>query len=131
MKFIAFCAAAALSLSLASCGSSYDNEQVKAINKANGDLTTEQQEEGIKMYIEFEKEDIAEVEKQIDDADNEVAKEMAKKAAKRAVGYAERNDTEVYKKYKDELVKLEQEKNALAEKAYKASEEALKKLGYE
>lgn len=134
MKFIAMCAAAALSLSMISCGGSYDNEKVKAINDVNdGKYTTEQEEYGLELYLAFQQEEIDELKDQISNVEEKVDRELAKTASDDIYNATskEGSETESYKAVKDQVVKNAQEIKKLTEDLEKAEKEYKKKLGYE
>ncbi len=128
MKFLAICASVALSFSLVSCGG-YDNEKVKTINDAS-DLTTEQQEYGLSLYLDFQEEAIKELKDNISKVKEDVAKSKAGLAAKKAKRKAEYDDTDAYKAVKDKITENDQEIEKLQKEYFKALEEAEKELGY-
>lgn len=134
MKFTAICAIAAMGLALASCGSSYNAEEVKAINSVdNGKYTTEQEDAGLKWYISFQEKQMDELKDAASDAEKNVLEEQAYSAAN-SIYYTvsrEGDETETYKKYKDEITKNEQEIKKLQKEAFKAKIEAAKKLGFD
>lgn len=134
MKLTAIFAIAAMGLALASCGSSYNAEEVKTINSVdNGKFTTDQEEAGLKMYISFQEKQIDELKDAASDAKKNVLEGAAQDAANKVYRNVSREgeETDTYKKYKDEITKNEQEIKKLKKEAVKAQIEAAKEYGFD
>ena len=134
MKFTAICAIAAMGLALASCGSSYNQEEVKTIcDVKDYKFTTDQEEAGLKMYISFQEKQIDKLKDAASDAKKDVLEDMANTAANKVYHTVsvDGKETETYKKYKDEITKNDQEIKKLTKEALKAQIEAAKEMGFD
>ena len=128
MKHSVLCASLAITLCLTACGG-YDNDKVKTINEAS-DLTTEQQEYGLDLYLDFQKEQIKELEENINNIKDDLAKSKAQRAAKKAFRKAEYDNTDAYQAVKDKITENDQEIDRLQKEYFKAFEQAERDLGY-
>lgn len=135
MKLINSCLVAALALGLASCGGK-DPKEVKKIYDNTDDLTQEQIATALDWYIEYQEEQIDELEDALDDAEDLYIDSKAKEAAAKVYAQSQIDDSEVqeskaYKERKDELKENKQKIKNLRKKLLRKIDDLADKYDYD
>ena len=135
MKLINSCLVAALALGLASCGGK-DPKEVKKIYDNTDDLTQEQIATALDWYIEYQEEQIDELEDALDDAEDLYIEEKAKSAARNVYRQSQIDDSEVqeskaYKERKDKIKENSQKIKNLRKKIYRKYDDLADKYDYD
>ena len=136
MKLSAICATAVLALGLVACGGK-DAEQVKTLSKAETkDLTAEQIEQGLEWTLEYQEEEIAELEEELDKVEKDLIESNAKSFAIR-VASSGLNDkegdvakSEAWKNNSDKIKQNKQKIEELEKKLETTRKEKSKELGF-
>lgn len=122
---------AALALSLASCGNSYNPKEIARIDEAD-ELTAEQTDVALGWYEDALQREIAKLEADISNVRQDMLEDRASRIGKRAAR-AGRRETDyvnaaVYRKHKDKIEELEKEVEKKREMLYEEMDRVREKL---
>lgn len=122
---------AALALSLASCGNSYNPREIARIDEAD-ELTAEQTDVALGWYEDALQREIAKLEADISNVRQDMLEDRASRIGKRAAR-AGRRETDcvnaaVYRKHKDKIEELEKEVEKKREMLYEEMDRVREKL---
>lgn len=122
---------AALALSLASCGNSYNPKEIVRIDEAD-ELTAEQTDVALGWYEDALEREIAKLEADISNVRQDMLEDRASRIGKRAAR-AGRRETDyvnaaVYRKHKDKIEELEKEVEKKREMLYEEMDRVREKL---
>ncbi len=122
---------AALALSLASCGNSYNPREIARIDEAD-ELTAEQTDVALGWYEDALQREIAKLETDISNVRQDMLEDRASRIGKRAAR-AGRRETDcvnaaVYRKHKDKIEELEKEVEKKREMLYEEMDRVREKL---
>ena len=112
---------AALALSLASCGNSYNPKEIARIDEAD-ELTAEQTDVALGWYEDALQREIAKLETDISNVRQDMLEDRASRIGKRAARAGSREsdyvNAAVYRKHKDKIEELEKEVEKKREMRY-------------
>ena len=112
---------AALALSLASCGNSYNPKEIARIDEAD-ELTAEQTDVALGWYEDALQREIAKLETYISNVRQDMLEDRASRIGKRAARAGSREsdyvNAAVYRKHKDKIEELEKEVEKKREMLY-------------
>ncbi len=112
---------AALALSLASCGNSYNPKEIARIDEAD-ELTAEQTDVALGWYEDALQREIAKLETDISNVRQDMLEDRASRIGKRAARAGSREsdyvNAAVYRKHKDKIEELEKEVEKKREMLY-------------
>lgn len=112
---------AALALSLASCGNSYNSKEIARIDEAD-ELTAEQTDVALGWYEDALQREIAKLETDISNVRQDMLEDRASRIGKRAARAGSREsdyvNAAVYRKHKDKIEELEKEVEKKREMLY-------------
>lgn len=121
MKTHTLILSAALALSLASCGNSYNPKEIARIDEAD-ELTAEQTDVALGWYEDALHREIAKLEADISNVRQDMLEGRASRIGKRAARAGSREsdyaNAAVYRKHKDKIVELERTVEKLTSRLY-------------
>lgn len=122
---------AALALSLASCGNSYNPKEIARIDEAD-ELTAEQTDVALGWYEDALEREIAKLEADISNVRQDMLEDRASRIGKRAARAGSREtdyvNAAVYRKHKDKIEELEKEVEKKREMLYEEMDRVREKL---
>lgn len=122
---------AALALSLASCGNSYNPREIARIDEAD-ELTAEQTDVALGWYEDALQREIAKLETDISNVRQDMLEDRASRIGKRAARAGSREtdyvNAAVYRKHKDKIEELEKEVEKKREMLYEEMDRVREKL---
>lgn len=122
---------AALALSLASCGNSYNPREIARIDEAD-ELTAEQTDVALGWYEDALQREIAKLEADISNVRQDMLEDRASRIGKRAARAGSREtdyvNAAVYRKHKDKIEELEKEVEKKREMLYEEMDRVREKL---
>lgn len=124
---------AALALSLASCGNSYNPKEIARIDEAD-ELTAEQTDVALGWYEDALQREIAKLETDISNVRQDMLEDRASRIGKRAARAGSREsdyvNAAVYRKHKDKIEELEKEVEKKREMLYEEMDRVREKPDY-
>lgn len=134
MKFSVICATAVLALGLISCGGKNVEDIKKVKDVSTQDLTEEQIEQGLTWALEYQQQEIDELQEELDNVEENLIDSKAAAFAARVFYASENENSEVakskaYADKKEQLKENKQKIEALQKDIEKAKEDKAKELG--
>ncbi len=134
MKFSVICATAVLALGLISCGGKNAEDVKKVKDVSTQDLTEEQIEQGLTWALEYQQQEIDELQEELDNVEENLIDSKAAAFAARVFYASENENSEVakskaYADKKEQLKENKQKIEALQKDIEKAKEDKAKELG--
>lgn len=134
MKFSVICATAVLALGLISCGGKNAEDVKKVKDVSTQDLTEEQIELGLTWALEYQQQEIDELQEELDNVEEDLIDSKAASFAARVFYASENENSEVakskaYADKKEQLKENKQKIEALQKDIEKAKEDKAKELG--
>lgn len=134
MKFSVICATAFLALGLISCGGKNAEDVKKVKDVSTQDLTEEQIEQGLTWALEYQQQEIDELQEELDNVEENLIDSKAAAFAARVFYASENENSEVakskaYADKKEQLKENKQKIEALQKDIEKAKEDKAKELG--
>lgn len=134
MKFSVICATAVLALGLISCGGKNAEDVKKVKDVSTQDLTEEQIELGLTWALEYQQQEIDELQEELDNVEEDLIDSKAAAFAARVFYASENENSEVakskaYADKKEQLKENKQKIEALQKDIEKAKEDKAKELG--
>lgn len=134
MKFSVICATAVLALGLISCGGKNAEDVKKVKDVSTQDLTEEQIELGLTWALEYQQQEIDELQEELDNVEENLIDSKAAAFAARVFYASENENSEVakskaYADKKEQLKENKQKIEALQKDIEKAKEDKAKELG--